>query len=99
MSEFLMNNHTDFLDEKLKWNSDETVYLHFALRSEIFENLLQSWSILRKQKKKKRTWVTMRKKSPYTEFFLVHIFQDSDWIWRFKEFSANTGKYGPEKTL
>ena len=53
MSEFLMNNHTDFLDEKLKWNSDETVYLHFALRSEIFENLLQSWSILRKQKKKK----------------------------------------------
>ena len=40
----------------------------------------------------------MRKKSPYTEFFLVHIFKDSDWIWRFKEFSANTEKYGPEKT-
>ena len=68
MSEFLMNNHTDFLDEKLKWNSDETVYLHFALRSEIFENLLQSWSILRKQKKKKNLSNDAQKKSIYGIF-------------------------------
>ena len=37
-----------------------------------------------------------------TEFFLVRIFQHSDWIRRdapyFSVFSPNAGKYGPEKT-
>ena len=36
---------------------------------------------------------SLREKCPNTEFFLVHIFLYSDWI-----FSPNKGKYEPEKT-
>ena len=39
---------------------------------------------------------------PNTEFFLVRVFQHSDWIRRdtlyLSVFSLNAGKYGPEKT-
>ena len=39
---------------------------------------------------------------PNTEFFLVSVFQHSDWIRRdtlyLSVFSLNAGKYGPEKT-
>ena len=41
-------------------------------------------------------------KCPNTEFFLVHIFKHLDWLWRdtpyISVFSANEGKYRPEKT-
>ena len=44
----------------------------------------------------------LRKKCPYTGFFLVCIFPHSDWIRRDTEYlsvlSPNAGKYGPEKT-
>ena len=39
--------------------------------------------------------VSLRKKCPNTEFFLVRIFLYSDGI---RRFSPNTGKYGLEKT-
>ena len=45
----------------------------------------------------------LREKYPNTEFFLVHIFPHSDWIWGdtpyFPVFSPSAGKYGIEKTL
>ena len=45
---------------------------------------------------------TLREKCPNTEFFLVRIFPDLDWIRRDTEylsvFSPNPEKYGPEKT-
>ena len=44
----------------------------------------------------------LRENCPNTEFFLVHIFPQSDWIPRdtnyLSVFSPNAGKYGPEKT-
>ena len=44
----------------------------------------------------------LRGKCPNTKFFLVLIFQYSDWIQRdnpyLSVFSPNAGKYGPEKT-
>ena len=46
--------------------------------------------------------ITLRKKYPNTEFFLVSIFPHSDKIRRdtpyLSIFSPNAGKYGPEKT-
>ena len=46
--------------------------------------------------------LTLGKKCPNTEFFLVLIFPHSDWIrWDtlyLSAFSPNAGKYGPEKT-
>ena len=45
---------------------------------------------------------TLLEKFPNTEFFLVRVFPDSDWIRRDTEylsvFSPNAGKYKPEKT-
>ena len=45
----------------------------------------------------------LHEKCPNTEFFLVRIFQHSDWIRGDTEylsvFSPNAGKYGPEKSL
>ena len=45
---------------------------------------------------------TLREKCPYMEFFRVHIFPHSDWIWRgtkyLSVFISNAGKAGPEKT-
>ena len=45
---------------------------------------------------------TLREKCPDTEFFLVHIFPQSNKIRRdtkyLSVFSPNAGKYGPEKT-
>ena len=45
---------------------------------------------------------SFREKCPNTEFFLLHIFSHSDWIWRdtsfLSVFSLNAGKYRPEKT-
>ena len=47
-------------------------------------------------------WLPLRKNRPNTEFFLVHIFPHSNWIWRdtpyLSVFSPNSRKYGPEKT-
>ena len=47
-------------------------------------------------------WLPLRKNRPNTEFFLVHIFPHSNWIWRdtpyLSVFSPNARKYGPEKT-
>ena len=46
--------------------------------------------------------LSLRKKYPNTEFFLVRIFRHSVWIRRdtsnLSVFSPNAGKYGPEKT-
>ena len=45
--------------------------------------------------------MTLRKKCPNTEFFLVHIFLYLDWIRRYTPhlsvFRLNLGKYGPDK--
>ena len=45
---------------------------------------------------------SLREKCPNTEFFLVSIFSDSNWIQRntnyLSVFSPNVGKYGPKKT-
>ena len=47
--------------------------------------------------------ISLREMCPNMQFFLVHIFLYSDWIWRFTKeisvFSLDKGKYGPEKTL
>ena len=71
--------------------------LHFSLQVDNMAHLslkrLNFWTATRGWK--------IREKCPNTDFFLVHIFPHSDWIWRdtpyLSVFSPNAGKYGPVK--
>ena len=71
----------------------------------IHEKVKQNWCLVKIRIPYKKNRVTvngsLRGKCPNTEFFLVRIFLDSDWIKIFTEwisvFSPNTGKYGPKK--
>ena len=59
------------------------VLLIYNFPTEIFKNFFHYWLL---------TFTAWK----VWEFFLVHIFSYSKWIWRDTEYA---GKYGPDKTL